>query len=58
MVLAVLRGLLLDLLADGGGGGGSGSRDGDGDGDGNEGGGKHAARVHAAWHAFLDTTLG
>ncbi|MFF1789649.1 TetR/AcrR family transcriptional regulator [Kitasatospora sp. NPDC058243] len=60
VVLAVLRGLLLDLLADGGGGGGSGSRDGDGDGDGdgNEGGGKHAARVHAAWHAFLDTTLG
>ncbi|MFD0398553.1 TetR/AcrR family transcriptional regulator [Kitasatospora sp. NPDC127121] len=57
VVLAVLRGLLLDLLADGGGGG-SGSRDGDGDGDGDEGGGNHAARVHAAWHAFLDTTLG
>ncbi|MFH8386373.1 TetR/AcrR family transcriptional regulator [Kitasatospora sp. NPDC018058] len=44
VVLAVLRGLLLDLLADGDGG--------DGDGD-----GRHAGRVHAAWRDFLDATL-
>ncbi|MFJ7276809.1 TetR/AcrR family transcriptional regulator [Kitasatospora sp. NPDC098663] len=55
VVLAVLRGLLLDLLADGGGSGGG---SGNGNEDGDDGGGNHAARVHAAWHAFLDATLG
>ncbi|WP_416874098.1 TetR/AcrR family transcriptional regulator [Kitasatospora sp. SC0581] len=44
VVLAVLRGLLLDLLA--GVDDGSDSSD-----------GSHARRVHAAWHAFLDATL-
>ncbi|MFF3002313.1 TetR/AcrR family transcriptional regulator [Kitasatospora sp. NPDC057940] len=61
VVLAVLRGLLLDLLADSGEDGG-GSKGGGGSGSGgevgNDSGGNHAARVHAAWHAFLDTTLG
>ncbi|MFE6049248.1 TetR/AcrR family transcriptional regulator [Kitasatospora sp. NPDC056446] len=50
VVLAVLRGLLLDLLAEDGDGGNGGV--------GEEGSEIHGARVHAAWHAFLDATLG
>ncbi|MER7767183.1 helix-turn-helix domain-containing protein [Kitasatospora sp. NPDC096140] len=50
VVLAVLRGLLLDLLADGDG-------DDSGHGGGSDGDGAHAERVHAAWRAYLDATL-
>ncbi|MER7579669.1 helix-turn-helix domain-containing protein [Kitasatospora sp. NPDC097691] len=57
VVLAVLRGLLLDLLTDTDTDGGTGS-DGDNSGtDGGNGSGSHAERVHAAWCAFLDATL-
>ncbi|WP_331742857.1 helix-turn-helix domain-containing protein [Kitasatospora sp. NBC_01300] len=56
VVLAVLRGLLLDLLADSGE---DESRGGSkGEGGSKDRGGNHTARVHAAWHTFLDTTLG
>ncbi|WP_188298415.1 TetR/AcrR family transcriptional regulator [Streptomyces sp. CBMA156] len=57
VVLAVLRGLLLDLLA------ADDADDGNTDGDGNGNShaphtsDRHAERVHAAWRAFLDATL-
>ncbi|MFD8755694.1 TetR/AcrR family transcriptional regulator [Kitasatospora sp. NPDC059577] len=52
VVLAVLRGLLLDLLA-----ADEDDSDGSHDGDGSDGDGSHTERVHAAWRAFLDATL-
>ncbi|MFJ9442080.1 hypothetical protein ACIRRH_09420 [Kitasatospora sp. NPDC101235] len=56
VVLAVLRGLLLDLLAaDPGESGESGDTRDTGDNPGKD--GSHADRVHAAWCAFLDATL-